>query len=144
MLANTREQLKMFFTNPIFLSCIFSWLTAQLLKTIINLIYGRIHSFSELAGNLLWRTGGMPSSHSALVASMCTTIGFRNGINSDVFMVSLAFFFVTIRPFVGRTELKGEKIALHLLHYIGGGITALDWLLDNQSVYKNENIHLGS
>ena len=109
MLANTREQLRMFVTNPIFLSGIFSWLGAQLIKTIINLIYGRIHSFSELAANLFWRTGGMPSSHSALVASMCTTIGFRNGVNSDLFMISLAFFFVTIRDAFGVRRSSGMQ-----------------------------------
>ena len=92
MLPTIKEQLKLFLINPVFLSCVFSWLGAQFLKTAINLIYGRIHSLSELLENLIWRTGGMPSSHSALVSSLCTTIGFRNGINSDVFV-----FFINIR-----------------------------------------------
>ncbi len=117
MLSNTREQLKMFVTNPIFLAGIFSWLGAQFLKTIINLIHGRIHSFSELAQNLFWKTGGMPSSHSALVASFCTTIGFRNGINSDIFMLSLVFFFVTIRDAFGVRHSSG--IQAHRLNVIG-------------------------
>ena len=48
MLPSLREQLKLFFSNPILLSCIFSWLGAQFLKTAINLIYGRIHSLYDL------------------------------------------------------------------------------------------------
>ena len=113
MLPTIKEQLKLFLINPVFLSCVFSWLGAQFLKTAINLIYGRIHSLSELLENLIWRTGGMPSSHSALVSSLCTTIGFRNGINSDVFVFSLCFFLVTIRDaFVVRhsSGIQAKKI----------------------------------
>ncbi|MCQ2592708.1 MAG: divergent PAP2 family protein [Treponema sp.] len=77
------------------------------MKTIINLIYGRVHSFSELLQYMFWKTGGMPSSHSALVASLATTIGFRNGISSDIFMLSMAFFFVTIRDAVGVRRASG-------------------------------------
>ena len=101
------DQLKLFFTYPIFLAGLCSWLSAQFIKTIINLFYGRIHSFGELIENMLWRTGGMPSSHSALVASMCTTVGFRNGINSDIFFISLVFFFVTIRDAFGVRRSSG-------------------------------------
>ena len=59
----------------------------------------------------------MPSSHSALVASFCTTIGFRNGINSDIFMLSLVFFFVTIRDAFGVRHSSG--IQAHKLNVIG-------------------------
>lgn len=107
MMPAVKEQLKFFVLNPIFLSCLFSWLTAQFIKTIINLCYGRIHSVGELFENLLWRTGGMPSSHSALVASMCTTVGFRNGINSDIFYIALIFFFVTVRDAFGVRRSSG-------------------------------------
>jgi len=109
MLPSIKEQLKLFFVNPIFLSCLFSWLGAQLLKTIINLIYGRIHSFASLMENLIWRTGGMPSSHSALVSAMCTTVGFSSGFNSDVFFIALVFFFVTIRDAVGVRRSAGMQ-----------------------------------
>ena len=52
-------------------------------------------------------TGGMPSSHSALVSSLCTTIGFRNGINSDIFVFALCFFLVTIRDAFGVRHSSG-------------------------------------
>lgn len=106
-MANAAAQLKVFFTHPIFLSCVFSWLAAQFIKTFINIIYGRIHSLGSLLENLFWRTGGMPSSHSALVAALVTCIGFRSGVGSDVFMLSLVFFFVTIRDAVGVRRSNG-------------------------------------
>lgn len=101
------ENLKSFFTHPVFLAGVFSWLGAQFLKTIINLIYGKVHSIGELIEMLLWKTGGMPSSHSALVASLCTTIGFRNGVNSDIFVFSLCFFLVTTRDAFGVRRSSG-------------------------------------
>ena len=101
------EQLVQFLKSPVFLSCIFSWLGAQFLKTAINLIYGRIHSIGQLLETMVWKTGGMPSSHSALVTSLCTTIGFQEGMNSPIFMLSLVFFFVTIRDAFGVRRASG-------------------------------------
>ena len=56
---------------------------------------------------MLWRTGGMPSSHSALVTSLCVTIAFRNGLHSDLFIFSLCFFLVVIRDAFGVRRSSG-------------------------------------
>jgi|SRR5574344_441173 acid phosphatase family membrane protein YuiD len=106
-MITAREQIRLFFTNPVLLSCIFSWLSAQLIKTLIKLFSGKVHSIGELFELLFWRTGSMPSSHAALVTSLCTTIGFRSGINSDVFILSVGFFLVTIRDAVGVRRANG-------------------------------------
>jgi len=58
---------------------------------------------------MIWRTGGMPSSHSALVTSLCTTIGFRHGINSDMFVFALCFFLVVIRDAFGVRRSSGMQ-----------------------------------
>lgn len=107
ILPGAGEQFKLFLRNPVLLSCIFSWFGAQILKTAINLIYGRIRSFGELIEMMIWRTGGMPSSHSALVSSLCVTIGFRHGINSDIFIFALCFFLVVIRDAFGVRRASG-------------------------------------
>ena len=104
---NLKEQLHLFFSQPAFLACLFSWLSAQLVKTLIKLFSGKVHSLKELFELLLWRTGSMPSSHSALVATLCTTIGFRSGVNSDVFILSLGFYLFTIRDAVGVRRANG-------------------------------------
>lgn len=101
------QQFIQFLHNPILLSCVFSWLGAQFLKAAIRLIYGRIHSFTELIEVMFWRTGGMPSSHSALVTSLCVTIGLRHGIHSDLFVFSLCFFLVVIRDAFGVRRSSG-------------------------------------
>ena len=116
-MPNAREQIKLLVTNPVLLSCIFSWLSAQFLKTMIKLFSRKVHSFKELFELFFWRTGSMPSSHSALVTTLCTTIGYRSGINSDVFILSIGFFLVTIRDAVGVRRASG--IQATILNKIG-------------------------
>ena len=116
-MPNAREQIKLLFTNTVLLSCIFSWLSAQFLKTMIKLFSRKVHSFKELFELFFWRTGSMPSSHSALVTTLCTTIGYRSGINSDVFILSIGFFLVTIRDAVGVRRASG--IQATILNKIG-------------------------
>ncbi len=121
-MMSAREQLHLFFSNPVFLSCIFSWLCAQLIKTLIKLFSGKVHSVSELFELMLWRTGSMPSSHSALVSTLCTNIGYRSGVDSDVFILSLGFFLVTIRDAVGVRRANG--IQARVLNGLGKALAA--------------------
>lgn len=107
MLNDFSEEIKNLLTNPVLLASISSWFCAQFLKTVISILYGKIHSLYELAESLIWKTGGLPSSHSALVASLCTTIGIRNGIASDIFILSLCFLMVTVRDAVGVRRSSG-------------------------------------
>jgi len=103
------EQIKSIITNPIFLAGVSSWFCAQFIKTLINLIYGKVHSLGELVSLLFWRTGGLPSSHTALVTSVCTTVGFRSGVSSDIFMLCVCFLMVTVRDAVGVRLSSGRQ-----------------------------------
>ncbi|MBO4403924.1 MAG: divergent PAP2 family protein [Treponema sp.] len=113
-MENFKEQLHSFLTSPVLIACIFSWLIAQLLKTFIKLCSGKVHSLSELFELLFWRTGSMPSSHAALVACLSTMIGYRNRnqLDSDVFILSLVFFLVTIRDAMGVRRANGVQARL--------------------------------
>lgn len=117
VLPTFREQFYLFLHNSIFLACVFSWFGAQFLKTAIKLVYGKVHSFGDLLELMIWRTGGMPSSHSAIVSSLCTTIGFKNGIHSDIFLLSFVFFLVVIRDAFGVRRSSGMQA--HKLNEIG-------------------------
>lgn len=135
---NLREQLYLFFSQPAFLACLFSWLSAQLVKTLIKLFSGKVRSLKELFELLLWRTGSMPSSHSALVATLCTTIGFHSGINSDVFLLSLGFYLVTIRDAVGVRRANGIQAAM--LNRIGRLLAAKN-IIDDAKPIKEVQGH---
>ncbi len=107
MLCAVENKFLSLLLNPVFLACISSWFCAQFIKTVISVLYGRIHSLGELIESLIWKTGGLPSSHSALVASLATVIAFRNGIDSDIFVLTFCFFMVTIRDAVGVRRSSG-------------------------------------
>jgi acid phosphatase family membrane protein YuiD len=121
MVSSVKAQLQLLYTNPLFLSCITSWFFAQFVKTMIKLITGKVSSLRELFSFLLWRTGGMPSSHCALMASLCTMIGFRSGFNSDIFILSLCFFLVVLRDAVGVRHASG--LQAHTLNKLGAELT---------------------
>ena len=102
-----KEQWILFFANPIFLSAATSWLLSQFIKTVFAIFNYSIHSPLDFIELILWRTGGMPSSHSALVASLTTSIGIRQGFNSDLFIFAVFFAMVVIRDAVGVRRSSG-------------------------------------
>lgn len=98
-----------FFENPIFRSALFSWLFSQTIKSIIELIKKRPHTLRDIFLSLFWTTGGMPSSHSAVVTSLATAIGFTTGIDSPVFILSFFYGFITIRDALGVRRAAGSQ-----------------------------------
>jgi acid phosphatase family membrane protein YuiD len=100
--------LKALFENLIFLSAFSSLCIAQLLKGIIYLLNKRKRKRTrELVEIITWRTGGMPSSHSAMVCSLCTSIAFTEGISSNLFILSFWFALVVLRDAVGVRRSAG-------------------------------------
>ncbi len=95
--------------NPIFLSAFSSWFIAQLLKSCIALLRNRPHTAKEILLNIFWATGGMPSSHSALVASLATSIGFVEGADSPLFFVTLFYALLTFRDAFGVRRAAGHQ-----------------------------------
>jgi acid phosphatase family membrane protein YuiD len=93
--------------NKIFLSSICSLCLAQILKSILFLIKHRNKKSRELVEILIWRTGGMPSSHAALVSSLCTSIAFKKTIASDLFIFSFWFALVVLRDAMGVRRSAG-------------------------------------
>lgn len=104
------------FRNPVFLSAIVSLLMAQFIKMVINIFSYRSRSFKEVILTFLWKTGGMPSSHSALVVALATSVALVDGAGSDLFIVSLFFALVVIRDAMGVRRSAGiQARTLNLL-----------------------------
>ena len=76
--------MKGLFTNYCLMSAVFGWLVAQILKVFTGIF--RIRDFSFRA--MMFGTGGMPSSHSASVAALCTSIAIRFGFASPLFAIA--------------------------------------------------------
>ena len=111
------ETLRAFFSNPVILSAMTSWFVSQLIKGVITLLQiKKKKRFTEILETLLWRTGGMPSSHAAVVASMAAAVGFSEGMGSNLFAVSLFFAMVVMRDAMGVRRATGlQARALNLL-----------------------------
>jgi len=85
-------------------------ISAQIIKVIIDAFNGK---FSWRDFN---RYGGMPSSHSAMVAALACESGMLFGFNSVGFAISLAFAFLIIRDAVGlRWQLGHHSKILNML-----------------------------
>ena len=108
---------KNFFENPVFLSGISSLFFAQLVKTIIHLLKARRKNPRDTLEILIWRTGGMPSSHSSLVAAVATSIAFTDGIDSNLFVITLMFALIIIRDALGVRRSAG--IQARVLNLLG-------------------------
>lgn len=93
--------------NRIFLSTISSLLTAQILKLVLYLIFNRNKKKLAALETILWRTGGMPSSHSAVVCTLATAIAIYEGLASNYFVISLIFAMVVLRDSVGVRRAAG-------------------------------------
>lgn len=80
----------------ILLAFTLGWFIAQSAKIVIALIMkkGKI-SFKELV-ELVMKSGGMPSSHTACFTATALTIGFRNGFDSSVFALAVAMTVIIV------------------------------------------------
>ncbi len=95
--------------TPVFLSAFFSWFSAQLLKSIIESFKARPRTSKDFMLTILWQTGGMPSSHSALVTALATSIGFYYGPDSPLFTLSLFYGILIIRDALGVRRSAGNQ-----------------------------------
>ena len=99
--------LKALVENKIFISTVISLCSAQALKVIVYVLYNRKKKMRELAEVLIWRTGGMPSSHAAVVSSLVTSVAFAEGISSNLFIFSFWFALVVLRDAMGVRRSAG-------------------------------------
>lgn len=97
------------FSNPVFLSALFSLLVTQFMKALINIFRKPSVPFKDIMLTFFWKTGGMPSSHSALAISLATAIGIRSGVSTDLFVLSLVFALVVIRDALGVRRAAGQQ-----------------------------------
>ena len=115
-LSKLTDSISAFFANPIVLSALTSWFLSQLIKAIIALLHIRKRGFREILETLFWRTGGMPSSHAAVVTSMTAAIAFYEGVGSNLFAVSLLIALVVMRDAMGVRRAVGlQARAFNLL-----------------------------
>jgi acid phosphatase family membrane protein YuiD len=84
-----------------------AWAIAQILKVGVVSVRKR-----HLDLRVLAETGGMPSSHSAIVAALTTSVGRLNGVTSDTFAIALIFSIVVMYDAQGVRRAAGLQAAV--------------------------------
>ncbi len=101
--------------NRIIDCALVSWFLAQLAKVVLDLILERKFSVSRFVAS-----GGMPSSHSALVVSCTVAIGKSAGIASPLFALAVVFSAVVMYDACNVRRSAGDtaKIVNKLLQHV--------------------------
>ena len=81
-----------------------AWCVAQVLKVVVLSIRDRRLNFSQLI-----TTGGMPSSHAALVCALATAAGIVYGLDSAVFGIAALFALVVMSDATGVRKTVGTQ-----------------------------------
>ncbi len=76
---------------------------AQVLKVIVVLIFDKRIEMYRLSS-----TGGMPSSHSASVSALASSIGYIYGVESPYFAISAVFGIIVIYDSIGIRRAAGK------------------------------------
>ena len=84
-----------------------AWAIAQAAKVILTSMRQRRLNLRVLA-----ETGGMPSSHAAIVMGLTTAIGKYAGVSSAAFAIALIFSFVVMYDAAGLRRAAGRQAAI--------------------------------
>lgn len=95
------------FTNKYLMVPFILWFCIQSFKVIIDLVKTKKFNFKRILG-----PGGMPSSHSAVVASIATLIGKDAGCDSMIFALAVIVAGVVMYDAAGIRRAAGKQAAL--------------------------------
>ncbi|HEX3043650.1 MAG TPA: divergent PAP2 family protein [Bacillota bacterium] len=92
--------------NHILWTSLTAWLVAQILKGIFYFIKEKKINFRRFVG-----AGGMPSSHSALVAALATGVGIEEGWSSVSSALAIIFAIIVMYDAAGVRLAAGRQAA---------------------------------
>lgn len=84
-----------------------SWFSVQLIKFITDIIKNKKVNLKVLVAS-----GGMPSSHSAIVTSLMTLIGLNEGFDSILFAISFVFGMIVMYDAAGVRRAAGKQAGI--------------------------------
>lgn len=94
------------FDNYVLLSALTGWFAAQLIKFILTFI-----ATGKFEKECLVGSGGMPSSHTALVCSLTIAIAKVEGVDSALFAVALILACIVMYDAMGVRRAAGRQAA---------------------------------
>ena len=103
------------FSNPIVLCSLLAWFVAQVLK--VPLYYAVEH---KLDWRRLVGSGGMPSSHSAMVIALMLSVGFTQGFETPIFGICVVLSLIVMYDAMGVRRETGTQATVinHILREV--------------------------
>ena len=92
-------------TNYWLLSAASGWFLAQILKIFTGFFKEQDFSFRTL----FFGTGGMPSSHTATVSALCTSVAITEGFGSPLFAITAILTMVVMIDATGVRRETGKQ-----------------------------------
>ena len=80
------------------------WASIQIFKFLTDLVLYKEVNLKRLMG-----AGGMPSSHSAVVCSLAAVVGKQQGLNSELFAISVILALVVMYDAAGVRRAAGKQ-----------------------------------
>ncbi|MDO5388025.1 MAG: divergent PAP2 family protein [Clostridia bacterium] len=112
-----------FLNNKLIFASVISWAAAQIIKMIIDLwVSGKID------WELMFSSGGMPSSHSSFVCALAASAGLTEGFDSVAFAISFVLAIVVMYDAAGVRRAAGSHAVI------------INKLLENLNIKIDENL----
>ena len=109
--------------NNMIIAPVTAWAVAQLIKMITDVVVT-----GTIDWELMLSSGGMPSSHSAFVCALATSVGFNEGFGSAVFAIAFVLAVVVMYDAAGVRRAAGSHAAV------------LNKLLENLNINLDKNL----
>ena len=95
-----------FLDNSVLFWSLLSCLLAQFFKIIFNFF-----STGKIRFGIMFETGGMPSSHSALITGATSGLGFQMGFDNPIFALAIAISLIVMYDASGVRKSAGIQAA---------------------------------
>ena len=125
-------------TNPIVDCALLAWFLAQFIKVVLNLLVLRKFEIKRFVSS-----GGMPSSHSAMVMACATSIGKLYGFDGPFFAIAVVFAMIVMYDACNVRRSAGDTVKLvnRILEHVER-LTAQDFADDLKEVLGHTPIQV--
>src|SRR5258708_37988519 len=90
--------------NHVLIAALLAWFLAQIIKLPLHYLFHH-----EVNWSLLLSSGGMPSSHSALVTGAFMAVGLQEGFNTPLFAVAFVLAMIVVYDATGVRRAAGDQ-----------------------------------
>ena len=103
-ILNKMNEFTNFWIHSTLATAIIAWFCAQVLKVVFLLLKNKKLDFRRLVGS-----GGMPSSHSAIVCALACSVGLTEGFRSPDYAIAFVLALIVMYDAAGVRRAAGQQ-----------------------------------